>query len=198
MRNLKKILALVLALMMTVSLMVVASAANIDNYDDKEEISDKYAVAVEVLSGIGIYQGDGAGEDTFRPQDSLSRAEVAVLLYRLLTTDVDDSEVDELPTTQLFDDVPSDEWFTGFINYAYTNAWVQGNGDGTYDVKITVNGVEKQTEKLQTVTIETEGFTDNAAVCYYDGSQWKGIPMSIVKDGKAVFMTDRSMTVKVM
>ena len=50
MRNLKKILALVLALMMTVSLMVVASAANIDNYDDKEEISDKYAVAVEVLS----------------------------------------------------------------------------------------------------------------------------------------------------
>ena len=75
---------------------------------------------------------------------------------------------------------------------------VKGNGDGTYDVKITVNGVEKQTEKLQTVTIETEGFTDNAAVCYYDGSQWKGIPMSIVKDGKAVFMTDRSMTVKVM
>ena len=35
------------------------------------------------------------------------------------------------------------------------------------------------------MTIETEGFTDNAAVCYYDGSQWKGIPMSIVKDGKA-------------
>ena len=94
MRNLKKILALVLALMMTVSLMVVASAASIDNYDDKEEISDKYAVAVEVLSGIGIYQGDGAGEDTFRPQDSLSRAEVAVLLYRLDTGDYDGADVD--------------------------------------------------------------------------------------------------------
>ena len=145
MRNLKKILALVLALMMTVSLMVVASAANIDNYDDKEEISDKYAVAVEVLSGIGIYQGDGAGEDTFRPQDSLSRAEVAVLLYRLLTTDVDDSEVDELPTTQLFDDVPSDEWFTGYINYAFTNAWVQGNGDGTYSPEAAITGYELTT-----------------------------------------------------
>ncbi len=187
MRNLKKILALVLALMMTVSLMVVASAANIDNYDDKEEISDKYAVAVEVLSGIGIYQGDGAGEDTFRPQDSLSRAEVAVLLYRLLTTDVTDAEVDELPTTQLFDDVPSDEWFTGYINYAYTNAWVQGNGDGTYSPEAAITGYELTTMLVRALgrdnnfnEIGGDNWTTDAAVLGEITGIFKGLGSEVV------------------
>ena len=48
MRNLKKILALVLALMMALSVMVFASAANYDDYSDKDQISEEYAEAVEV------------------------------------------------------------------------------------------------------------------------------------------------------
>ena len=81
-----------------------------------------------------------------------------MLLYRLLTTDVTDAEVDELPTTQLFDDVPADEWFTGYINYAYTNAWVQGNGDGTYSPENNdVTGAELATMLLRVLGRDAEG-----------------------------------------
>ena len=157
MRNLKKILALVLALMMTVSLMVVASAANIDNYDDKEEISDKYAVAVEVLSGIGIYQGDGAGEDTFRPQDSLSRAEVATLLYRLLSGDVNGDKVNTYAGHDEFSDVTPEAWYAGYINYAYINGWVIGNGDGTYGPDDNVTGEELATMLVRALGRDANG-----------------------------------------
>ena len=57
MRNLKKILALVLALMMVLSVMVFASAANYDGYSDKDQVSPERAEAVEVLAGMDIFWG---------------------------------------------------------------------------------------------------------------------------------------------
>ena len=155
MRNLKKILALVLALMMTVSLMVVASAASYDDYSDKEQIDETYAEAVEVLAGIGIYQGDTEG--TFRPQDTLTRAEVATLLYRLLTGDVTDSKVDTYAGYDEFTDVPSTEWYAGFVNYAYVKGWVIGNGDGTYGPNDNVTGVELATMLVRALGRDVNG-----------------------------------------
>ena len=75
MRNLKKILALVLALVMSLSLMATASAAD---FTDASSINDTYETAVEVLSGLGVFNGykeDGS----FRPQGSITRAETAAI-----------------------------------------------------------------------------------------------------------------------
>ena len=155
MRNLKKILALVLALMMTVSLMVVASAASYDDYSDKEQIDETYAEAVEVLAGIGMYQGDTEG--TFRPQENLSRAEVAVLLYRLDTGDYDGSKVDTYAGYDEFTDVPSTEWYAGYVNYAYVAGWIIGNGDGTFGPENNVTGAELATMLLRALGRDAEG-----------------------------------------
>ena len=155
MRNLKKILALVLALMMTVSLMVVASAASYDDYSDKEQIDETYAEAVEVLAGIGMYQGDTEG--TFRPQENLSRAEVATLLYRLTTGDYDGSKVDTYAGYDEFTDVSKDQWYAGYVNYAYVEGYVIGNGDGTFSPENNVTGAELATMLLRVLGRDAEG-----------------------------------------
>ena len=49
MRNLKKVLALVLALVMTMSLVTIANAAD---FSDSDEIS--YDDAVDVMTAIGV------------------------------------------------------------------------------------------------------------------------------------------------
>ena len=164
MRNLKKILALVLALMMTVSLMVVASAASIDDFDDSEKINDTYAEAVEVLASVGIYQGDTEG--TFRPQDTLTRAEVATLLYRLLSGDVNGTKVGTWAGYKEFTDVPEDQWYAGYINYAYVKGWVIGNGDDTYGPNDNVTGVE-----LATMLVRALGRDENGNEI--GGDEWE-------------------------
>ena len=59
MRNLKKFLALVLAMMMVFSLMITVNAAKLDDFTDSESVNPKYAEAVDVLTQLGIFKGQG-------------------------------------------------------------------------------------------------------------------------------------------
>ena len=89
MRNLKKFLALVMAMVMAFSLMLSASAANpVKTFDDAGSIEEKFVEAADVLTGMKVFQGDEGG---FRPADTITRAEVAALIYRLATGDVDNA-----------------------------------------------------------------------------------------------------------
>ena len=74
----KKLLALVLALVMTLSLAVVGSNAA---FKDAEKVNASYAEAVDVLSGMKVFQGYPDG--SFQPEGSITRAEVAAIVYRL-------------------------------------------------------------------------------------------------------------------
>ena len=63
MRNLKKILALVLALVMSLSLVTVANAA----YSDEDSIGADYKEAVDVLTNLGVFRGTSSSANTFEP-----------------------------------------------------------------------------------------------------------------------------------
>ena len=71
--SMKKLLAMVLALVMTLSLAVSANA-----FKDDKRISDDYAEAVAVLNGMGV----------FKPANNITRAEVATIVYRVYTQNV--------------------------------------------------------------------------------------------------------------
>ena len=73
----KKLLAMVLALVMTLSLAVSASA-----FKDDKDISADYAEAVAVLDGMGVFKGYEDG--SFQPQGNITRAEVAAIVRQSL------------------------------------------------------------------------------------------------------------------
>ena len=74
MRNLKKILALALALVMTLSVMSVANAA----FTDEKDFTPAYTEAAEVLTSLGVLKGYTDG--SFAPKGEITRAEVAAIV----------------------------------------------------------------------------------------------------------------------
>ena len=77
----KKLLAMVLALVMTLSLAVSANA-----FTDDSKVNDSYAEAVAVLNGMGVFKGYEDG--SFKPEGNITRAEVVTIVYRVYTQNV--------------------------------------------------------------------------------------------------------------
>ena len=142
MRNLKKFLALVLAMMMTLSLMVTVNASS---FDDDEDITKVYAEAVDVLTELGVikgYGGDDPNEGKFLPKNNITRAEVAAILYRLYTGDVNDDNIHLYDGFSEFTDVGANQWFTPYVNFCANNGLIQGRGNGKFDPKGNITGYE--------------------------------------------------------
>ena len=77
----KKLLAMVLALVMTLSLAVSANAA----FKDDKSISDDYAEAVAVLNGMGVFKGYEDG--SFKPSGNVTGYEVLAMILRAVGYD---------------------------------------------------------------------------------------------------------------
>lgn len=66
---------------------------------------------------------DGYNDNTFRPNQPVTRAEaVKILLNASAKVSVDTL----LPTGEQFDDVNSDDWYAGYVNYAYQESVIGG------------------------------------------------------------------------
>ena len=126
MRNLKKILALALALVMTLSLMTVANAFN----DDKD-IDAKYDEAVTVLSALNVFKGVNDGSN-FAPKQTITRAEVAAIIYRIVTGDVNDTQAGIYKDYAKFKDVAANHWAAGYICYCSNAELILGDGTNFY------------------------------------------------------------------
>ena len=84
MKTLKRTLCLVLALVLALGTMGVASAAY-DDFTDADEINAKYAEAVEVTTALGII--DGMTDTTFVPDGNLTRAQAAKIISYIMFGD---------------------------------------------------------------------------------------------------------------
>ena len=132
----KKLLAMVLALVMTLSLAVSANA-----FKDDKSISDDYAEAVAVLNGMGVFKGYEDG--SFKPEGNITRAEVATIIYRIYTADVAKNDKSGLYATyNKFSDMAGAGWAQGYIGYCANASLVKGYPNGTFKPSGKVTGYE--------------------------------------------------------
>ena len=148
MRNLKKVVALIAVFAMVLtSLSTVAFA---QTYADVPEGADYYE-AIEMLSNLDIITGDdndGDGVYDYRPNDGITRAEVAVVISRIQNIN------NVAQTATQFTDVPSSHWASGYIAQAAGQGIVNGYGDGTFGPEDPV--LYEQVIKMLMVTLGYE------------------------------------------
>ena len=159
MRNLQKILALALALIMSFSLVATAGA-----FSDDGDISDSYKTAVNVLNGLEVFKGYDNGA-TFQPKGNITRAEVAAIIYRIATGDVTDSQASIYSTYGQFTDVADGSWYAGYVNYCANAGYIKGRGNKIFDPQGQVTGYEALAMILRAVGYDKNG--------EFTGSNWQ-------------------------
>ena len=118
----KKLLALVLALVMTMSLVTISNAA----FKDADKID--YKEAVDVMNAIGVFVGDENGN--FNAKENLTREQAAKIIAYL---ELGDKTADALVGSNIFTDVASTRWSAGFIGYCAQAGVVNGVGDSKFN-----------------------------------------------------------------
>ena len=128
----KKFLSLVLALVMTMSLVTVSAGAK--DFTDNSKIN--YEEAVEVMSTLGVVGGYTDG--TFKPQGTLTRGAAAKIICNLIlgTTTADALTADAAP----YKDVATTNVFAPYIAYCAKERIISGYADGTFRPGNTLTG----------------------------------------------------------
>ena len=118
----KKLLALVLALVMSMSLVTISNAA----FKDADKID--YKEAVDVMNAVGVFVGDEKGN--FNAKENLTREQAAKIIAYL---ELGSKAADALPGGATFTDVASTRWSAGFVGYCAQAGIVSGVGDSKFD-----------------------------------------------------------------
>ena len=118
----KKLLALVLALVMSMSLVTISNAA----FKDADKID--YKEAVDVMNAVGVFIGDEKGN--FNAKENLTREQAAKIIAYL---ELGSKAADALVGGATFTDVASTRWSAGFVGYCAQAGVVNGVGNSKFD-----------------------------------------------------------------
>ena len=131
----KKFLSLVLALVMTMSLVTVSAGAK--DFGDSADLSgEAYEEAVNVMSEMGII--DGYSDGDFRPQGTLTRQAAAKIIACMM---LGKTTAESLGTQAApFKDVPAGSSFAGYIAFCVERGLISGYADGTFRPTGTLTG----------------------------------------------------------
>ncbi len=122
MKNLKKLISVIIAVIMLVSSFATVAAAD---YADVES-TNSYAKAIKVLSGLGIAQGDDEGN--FNPQNDVKRSEMVAFVCRAMG----EEDIATASSSNAFTDVAANHWAAGYIAWGVNRGIINGMGDGTF------------------------------------------------------------------
>ena len=133
MKNLKKVLALVLVVAMMASFAVSASAAS---FTDNDKIV--YNDAVKLLSTLDVVNGFTDG--SFNPEGNVTRAQTAKMIAFIMNGGEDASS--SFASAANFSDVANGYWAANSIGYCATKEIVAGAGNNLYYPNNDVTGVQ--------------------------------------------------------
>ena len=132
MKNLKKVLALVLAVAMMMGFATFASATD---FTDDSDINQ--TEAIEVMEMIGVISGYPDG--SFRPDGNVTRAQMAKMVATIVASG--DDVGDLYAGANTFSDCTT-HWARGYIAYANTTGIIAGVGNGRFNPDGNVTGAE--------------------------------------------------------
>lgn len=119
MKNLKRLMSVVLSVVMLLSFVIGTSAAT---FTDVAETDNSFQ-AIEVLAALKILEGKEAG--VFDPEANIKRSEFATVICRAMN---------QSPVgVATFSDVPEDHWAYDYIAWAASQGIVKGKGEGKFD-----------------------------------------------------------------
>lgn len=188
MKNLKKVLALGLALVMILGMFTIASAAETKktaaDFTDWDKVEHKDAVALCVDLGII----NGLPDGSFDPQGTLDRASWAKLVY--FTATGDDNADAYLGTATGMNDIKGN-WAESYINYLVANKYVSGDGLGNFlpTGTVTVAAGLKTMLTVLGYDADDRGYQNDAA--------WAGNVITDAKRNGLMDDIDRSNTANV-
>ena len=157
MRNLKRALSLAMASVMLLGMMVVANAA----YPDVTSANN--LEAIEVAQMIGVMEGFEDG--TFRPEQNVTRNEMAVIMCHLLNLTPGGSHP--------FNDVPS--WAEPYVAACYNNGIIAGVSANQYNGNANVTAVQ-----AGLMTMKALGYFYNQSEF---GDSWK---LAVIREAQNV------------
>ncbi len=124
MKQLKRLSSL---LIIFVLLMGVISPLNALAFADVSN-GDEYSAAINTMNSLGVIGGMGDG--TFRPDDLVTREQIAKILH-ILSNGTDGSILFK-PTSAPFNDVSVYSWSAPYINWAKEMNIIQGTGNNNF------------------------------------------------------------------
>lgn len=164
MKNLKKVLALVLAVVMIMGVVTVASAKT---YTDVKA-TDNYADAIDALSSLKILDGFKDGDNySFKAEDPFTRAQAAKIVAIVHNAATNGKIKDQDAISALYSNAQNpfvdcnNSWALPFINYCRITGLADGMTATTYEPNRYVTGVQFLKLMLTTLNFDTnkEGYT---------------------------------------
>ena len=168
----KKFLSLVLALVMTMSLVTVSAGAK--DFTDDDSIT--YQEAVDVISEIGVVDGYAAGD--FKPNEVLTRGAAAKIICNLILGPTTASALSA--DTAPFKDVPVTNTFAGYITYCSQQGIISGYADGTFRPTGTLSG-----NAFMKMLLGALGY--DSSIENYTGANWQ---VSVIKQASGIGLDD--------
>ena len=168
----KKFLSLVLALVMTMSLVTVSAGAK--DFTDDDSIT--YQEAVDVISEIGVVDGYAAGD--FKPNEVLTRGAAAKIICNLILGPTTASALSA--DTAPFKDVPVTNTFAGYITYCSQQGIINGYADGTFRPTGTLSG-----NAFMKMLLGALGY--DSSIEGYTGANWQ---VSVIKQASGIGLDD--------
>jgi len=168
----KKFLSLVLALVMTMSLVTVSAGAK--DFTDDDSIT--YQEAVDVISEIGVVDGYAAGD--FKPNEVLTRGAAAKIICNLILGPTTASALSA--DTAPFKDVPVTNTFAGYITYCSQQGIISGYADGTFRPTGTLSG-----NAFMKMLLGALGY--DSSIEGYTGPNWT---VSVIKQAVGIGLDD--------
>lgn len=171
MKKLKRLTALILALVLCAGMMGYASAADMGNFTDVNPSAWYYeAVSEAVDNGLLI----GKGEGILDPQGSLTRAEMAAVINRAFGAYLEGD-------LSRFTDVPKDKWYYGDMAMAWHMGTYVGAGEDTMAPEADITRQEAMAVVARALQLNLEDYGDTDLSAFADAGAISGWALPYVR-----------------